>query len=90
VLTIGYGTGGEQPWSHYLRDEDILHQGKVFQEEQHLDVNVFKLFLTTKFVDLSFIEQESPFLGNQRAVRKLKWGESDAWDTTSLFVSIRR
>jgi hypothetical protein len=90
VLTIGYGADGGQPWSHYLRDEDALRQGKIIQEEQHLDVNVFKLFLTTKLVDLSCIEQEAPFLGSQRAVRKPNWGEPDAWDTLSLFVSIRR
>jgi hypothetical protein len=90
VLTIGYGTGGEKPWSHYVRDEDTYQQGKVVQDAQDLDVGVFKLFLTTKPVDLSPIEQESPFVGNERAVRKLNWGDIDDWDTVSLYVSVRR
>jgi hypothetical protein len=90
ILTIGYGTGGEQPWSHYVRDEDTLQNGKVLQDEQDLDVGVFKLFLTTKYVDLSCIEQMSPFLGNERAAKKLGWGKGDHWDTVSLFVSVRR
>jgi hypothetical protein len=90
VLTIGYGTGGEQPWSHYVRDGDILNGGKILQDEQDLDVGVFKLFLTTKYVDLSCIEQSSPFLGNERAGRKMGWKGIDHWDTASLFVSVRR
>jgi hypothetical protein len=90
ILTIGYGTGGEQPWSHYVRDEEILNRGKVLQDEQDLDVGVFKLFLTTKYVDLSCIEQMSPFLGEERLAKKLKWGGIDCWDTVSLFVSVRR
>jgi hypothetical protein len=88
ALTIGYGTSGEQPWNHYLRNEGNFHQDKVLQEKQHFDVNVFKLFLTTKLVDLSFIEQASPFLGNPRGTKKVFWDQIDAWDAISLFVSI--
>jgi hypothetical protein len=90
VLTIGYGTGGDQPWSHYVRDEDTLNRGKVLQDEQDLDVGVFKLFLTTKYADLSYIEQMSPFLEEERIDKKMKWGEIDCWDIVSLFVSVRR
>jgi hypothetical protein len=89
VLTIGYGTGGGQPWNHYLRNEDTLQGGKVFQEKQHFDVNVFKLFLTTTFVDLSFMEQGSPFEGNTRATKRVPCDKIEAWHAISLFVSIR-
>jgi hypothetical protein len=89
VLTIGYGTGGGNPWCYDARGEDTFQQGKVIQDARSLDVGIFKLFLTTKPVDLSPIEQVSPFIGNERAARKLNWGEVDEWDTISLYVSVR-
>ncbi|CAG8685517.1 5092_t:CDS:2, partial [Acaulospora colombiana] len=79
VLTIGYGTGGENPWSHYVRDEEVFQSGKVTQDQQNLDVGVFKLFLTTKPADLSSMEQQSPFSGDYRAARKLQWDDLVLW-----------
>jgi hypothetical protein len=89
-LTIGYGTGGEKPWSHYVRDEDIFHDGNVLQDAQDLDISVFKLFLTIEPADLSSIEQRSPFkTGDPRAAKRVQWGEDD-WDAVSIVVAVRR
>ncbi|KAI0312608.1 hypothetical protein OF83DRAFT_1145252 [Amylostereum chailletii] len=52
-LTVGYGSGGVAPWGCFLRDG------------QELDVGYFKLFLSTKPVDLSSIPQASPFPGSR-------------------------
>ncbi|PVF95449.1 hypothetical protein CPB86DRAFT_590447 [Serendipita vermifera] len=90
VLTIGYGTGGENPWSHYVRDEEDLQDGKVIQDNQNMDVGVFKLFLTLKPMDLSSIEQQSPFSGEYRPVKRWQWKDDEDWDTVSIFVSVRR
>lgn len=48
-LTIGYGSGGASPHQFFLR------------EDQDVDVGHLKLFLTTKYVDLSFVLQDTPF-----------------------------
>ncbi|PVF95453.1 hypothetical protein CPB86DRAFT_590535 [Serendipita vermifera] len=90
VLTIGFGTGGEQPWSHYVRDEGNFLEGRVLQDAQDLDVSIFKLFLTVEPVELSSIKQQSPFkAGDYRAARRMHWAEND-WDAISIFVSVRR
>jgi hypothetical protein len=90
VLTIGYGTGGEKPWQHYVRDEDTYQKGNVIQFAQDLDVSIFKLFVTTKPVDLSSMTQVSPFIGTGRAARRPNWDAVDDWDAISLYVSVRR
>lgn len=48
-MTIGFGSGGASPHQFFLRPG------------QNVDVGHLKLFLTTKYVDLSFVVQESPF-----------------------------
>ncbi|PVF95450.1 hypothetical protein CPB86DRAFT_738719 [Serendipita vermifera] len=90
TFTIGYGRVGETPWSHYVRDEEEVYQnGKVLQDEQDIDVCVFKLFLTAKPTDLSSIAQPSPFTGDAREVRRFKWSKEE-WDTISIIVVVRK
>ena len=48
-LTIGYGAAGSAPYTYYLRPG------------QDVDVGFLKLFLTTEYVDLSCVTQESSF-----------------------------
>lgn len=48
-LRLGFGENGDGPWVFYLRPGEDL------------DIGYMKLLLTTKFVDLSHIKQESPF-----------------------------
>ncbi|KZV62922.1 hypothetical protein PENSPDRAFT_692082 [Peniophora sp. CONT] len=49
ILKIGYGAGGGLPYTFFVR------------EDQDADVGFIKLFVTTDPVDLSNIEQSSPF-----------------------------
>jgi hypothetical protein len=90
VLTIGYGTGGEKPWSHYVRNSDKYHGGRVLQEKQDLDIGVFKLFLTTQPTDLSVVVQKSPFTEDYRAAKKYEPQRPDEWDTISIVVAVGR
>ncbi|PVF95448.1 hypothetical protein CPB86DRAFT_817178 [Serendipita vermifera] len=90
TLTIGYGTGGEKPWSHYVRNEDHFLKDRVLQEKQDLDIGVFKLFLTTQPTDLSLIVQKSPFTEDYRAAKKWSGQRADEWDTVSIVVAVGR
>jgi hypothetical protein len=90
LLTIGYGTGGVETWSHYVRNDDIHQKGKVTQDAQEVDVSIFKLILTTKPRDLSSFVQGSPFTGEPRAVRRDDLAHIDEWDTESITVKVRR
>ncbi|VDB96090.1 unnamed protein product [Peniophora sp. CBMAI 1063] len=49
-LTIGYGSGGAQPFKYFIRPG------------QDFDVGFIKLFISTEHVDLSNVVQESPFV----------------------------
>ncbi|KAF8875734.1 caspase domain-containing protein [Gymnopilus junonius] len=78
-LTIGYGFGGgREPFCFSLKDG------------QHLDVSFFKLFISTKPIDFSYISQTSPFdidrgLGQYRPRPK-----AERWDTILIPVVQRR
>ncbi|CAG8697416.1 9536_t:CDS:2, partial [Acaulospora colombiana] len=86
TFTIGYGRVGETPWTHCVGDDEEVYQsGKVVQDEQDIDICVFKLFLTSKPTDLSDIEQPSPFPGDARKTRRYKWGKEE-WDAVSITV----
>ncbi|KIK61890.1 hypothetical protein GYMLUDRAFT_260464 [Collybiopsis luxurians FD-317 M1] len=54
-LTLGYGSGGARPLEIVMGDKD------------EVDVSYIKFFITTEYVDLSKIAQESPF-PNPRAI----------------------
>jgi hypothetical protein len=75
-LTIGYGTGGAQPFAYGLSDE------------QDIDVGCIKIFLSTDKVDLSSIPQPSPFDGGSRGRRDPKKGPG--WYTKLVTVVQRR
>ncbi|EIM89413.1 uncharacterized protein STEHIDRAFT_109599 [Stereum hirsutum FP-91666 SS1] len=55
TLTPGYGASGTPPHLYFLR------------LNQDLDIGYIKLFLNTRYVDLSHIEQKSPFEGAEGA-----------------------
>jgi hypothetical protein len=75
-ITLGYGSGGGDPI--------------VFNLEQGRDVELgfFKLFLSTEYVDLSDIEQQSPFTSS-RSISRGKLSRS-IWDTFMVPVVQQR
>ncbi|VDB88534.1 unnamed protein product [Peniophora sp. CBMAI 1063] len=74
-LTIGYGDGGGRPFTYFLRPE------------QDVDVGFIKLYISTHFVDLSHIEQESPFeVGMPRGSEMTVEHFEGAWDTVLIPV----
>ncbi|PVF95457.1 hypothetical protein CPB86DRAFT_799679 [Serendipita vermifera] len=90
AFTIGYGTGGKSPWSHFVRDQEAIQEGRVLQDAQDLGLSILKLFFTTKPWDLSPFEQASPFTKDYRGTRREDLSQEDEWDTLSLSVVIRR
>lgn len=72
-LTIGYGSGGGRPQTFMLQGDD------------QVDVSYLKLFITNQFVDLSYLEQDSPFDGlTGRASRDAR--PNEVWDTVCLMI----
>jgi hypothetical protein len=59
-LTIGYGDGGGSPWRHVVNSPIKMSKG-VLYDEKDLEVEFFKLVLTTQPITLKFMEQRSPF-----------------------------
>lgn len=70
-LTIGYGAGGALPWSYELR------------KGQDVDVGFLKLFVSTKSVDYSHVEQQSPF-PQFRLGRQLQKPVRPAWGSITV------
>ena len=68
-LTIGFGAGGSQPQTFYLPDG------------LDVDVTYLKVFLTSEPVDLSYVEQVSPFQDMGRASKSVKRAPRAVWDT---------
>jgi len=77
-MTFGYGYGGGAPL--------------VFTLDKGRDVEVgfLKLFLGTEYVDLSDIEQLSPFSGARGVSRAEISSAVSTWDTVSVTVVLRR
>ncbi|KZV65120.1 hypothetical protein PENSPDRAFT_756783 [Peniophora sp. CONT] len=76
VLSVGYGAGGGAPFTYYVNPP------------QDMDVGYLKIFASTKQVDLSHIEQHSPF-STPTTIRGMerKADEPDAmWDTHMITV----
>ena len=77
TLTIGYGAGGAEPFSYFLR------------EGQDVDVGFLKFFFATKPVDLSKIPQPSPFIP-RRAGKQQEKEVVETWGTILIPVVQRR
>lgn len=77
-LTIGYGSGGSQPFAYTLRDG------------QDVDVGFLKLFLATEPVDLSYVSQDSPFgrLDHRHIRRKFKMAPKAISIRDSLCITV--
>jgi hypothetical protein len=76
-LPVGYGDSGAQPWNFRL------------SKGLTADIIYFKLFVTTKPTDLSFICQGSPFSdANARALyqKPRQKAELDLWGTVTVAV----
>ncbi|PVF95451.1 hypothetical protein CPB86DRAFT_875672 [Serendipita vermifera] len=84
LLTLGYGTGGVRAWRHSVREKEIYREGGVLQDAQDLDVNIFKLFLTSRPMDLTFMEQGSPFFGDNRVAKRMTSPKVDVWATVDI------
>jgi hypothetical protein len=78
TFPVGYGDGGTQPWSFWL------------PKTVNTDVTYFKLFVTTKPADFSFLCQESPFggdfagRGTHKKPRQVM--QPDVWGTVMVTV----
>ena len=79
-LTVGYGSGGEVP--------------RIFNlyKNQNVEVGFLKLFLSTEYVDLSDIEQLSPFTGTTRTFGRAEGPRTrrSMWDTILITVVVRK
>lgn len=79
TLTPGYGSSGTPPHLYFLR------------LNQDLDIGYIKLFLNTRYVDLSHIEQKSPFEGAEGArLAALSRGVGGGEDRQSKVQEARR
>lgn len=83
ALSLGYGSGGKRPFVFSL------------DEDQALDVAIYKLFLTTRATEFDSIGQISPFeaLGGREgsnAGLNDPAGKQGAWDTITLTAVQRR
>ncbi|KAI0310691.1 hypothetical protein OF83DRAFT_1178301, partial [Amylostereum chailletii] len=77
-LHIGYGSGGAEP------QEFELPPGAG------VDVTYLKLFITTRYVDLSYLEQRSPFPATRWAKSAPPRGSRELWDTLLVPMVQRR
>ncbi|KAJ6535024.1 caspase domain-containing protein [Mycena capillaripes] len=82
TLTIGYGTGG---WPAISFKLPTLPNGRLAD----VDIGFLKLFISTKYVDCSEMEQQSPF-GNFRGIVVRREYRSEVWDTIKIPVVLRR
>ncbi|CAG8702526.1 5407_t:CDS:2, partial [Acaulospora colombiana] len=90
TFTIGYGTGGKAPWSHFVQDQGDTLGGRALRDGQDTALSIFKLFFTTKPWDLSSFEQKSPFTEEYRGTKRENLTQEDEWDTLSIPVVIKR
>ena len=78
-LTVGYGSGGEVP--------RIFKLGK----NQNVEVGFLKLFLSTEYVDLSDIEQLTPFEWiKEKGVITAEPPKKLLWDTILATCVLRK
>jgi hypothetical protein len=77
-LCVGYGSGGWKPFSYEL------------QKGRNVDVGFLKIYLSTRPVDLSGIQQESAFEGEPRTPKEWHPEPQDAWDTILIPIIQRR
>ena len=78
IFSIGYGSGGVAPLA--------FRMGK----DQDGEVGYFKLFLSTKPLDLSSIPQGSPFTNSRRAMKTYERKSSELWDDILIPLVLRR
>jgi hypothetical protein len=79
-LTIGSRSSPSPPLSYYVEDgEDV-------------DVSFLKVFLSTKYVDLSSVPQNSPFceLGGHRYVVQVQSKPKVVWNSILVTIIQRR
>ncbi|KAG8836256.1 hypothetical protein FRC18_011647, partial [Serendipita sp. 400] len=88
-ITVGYGDGGGQPWRHVVAPAKGTSKDRIVRDEEDLQVEFFKLILSTKPVDLSFMEQRSPFDQSARDDTKLP-EPVEMWNTALLTVVVRK
>jgi len=74
-LTIGYGSGGAR------------HTSFVISGNIDVEVSYLRIFLTTTYVDLSFVAQESPFPPRRGLVRV---PSKDRWDALTMTIVCKR
>ncbi|KAG8825467.1 hypothetical protein FRC17_008639 [Serendipita sp. 399] len=67
-ITIGYNAGPGRPWRHVVQPAEIVAEGKIIREKEDMEVEFFKLILTTQPVNFDFIKQTTPFTQHPRAV----------------------
>ncbi|VDC06742.1 unnamed protein product [Peniophora sp. CBMAI 1063] len=77
-LTIGYGSGGGRPYCFALPDGHDWEEGYI------------KLFFSTRPIDLTHIEQQTPLHPTTTRDIKLKDDPVEHWDTVTIKVVQRR
>jgi hypothetical protein len=72
-LPVGYGSAGGEALEFSLADGVTA------------DVGFMKLFVSTTYVDMTVLEQESPFYA-ARGTRRAKMPSMDIWDTWTYIL----
>lgn len=94
VLTIGDGASGGKPWSHRIRDSDVAGPELESRQKQDLDITFFKIFLTLKPMDLTFIAQGSPFNHDFQGESTLAFEsfleKLSLWDSDTISIVTQR
>jgi hypothetical protein len=86
---VGYGDGGGRPWRHVVLTAGTVSPGKIYRDARDREVEFFKLILTTQPIDLSFLEQDTPF--EEALSRATKKAEPvDMWYTVLLTIVVNK
>ncbi|KAK0194258.1 caspase domain-containing protein [Armillaria mellea] len=79
TVTLGFGSGGMEPVKFFIPDG------------QEVDLCFFKIFVTTKAVDLGSISQLSPFTESiGRGARLVPQAITDDWGSRIISIVVRR
>ena len=76
-LTIGYGSGGAKGFKFDLKGRDV-------------DVGFLKLFLTTHYIDYSYVSQPSPFAASRDLAKDDGVMPEPVWDSILIPVVQRK
>ncbi|KAG8825464.1 hypothetical protein FRC17_008636 [Serendipita sp. 399] len=71
TMEIGYNGGEGRPWRHIIEPAKAIAGGSIIRDAEDMQIDFFKLILTTQPFDFSFLKQETPFNGVPKVLGEL-------------------